>query len=260
MSSGLVYEKVHDNLRKLNLSVIETTLDNYLELANKNKKPVMDILDHLLTQEVTKRETSKRETLTKLAGFPVKKHLSDFDLEFQPSIDKEVYNEIRTLRFLHNNENVILLGPSGVGKTHLAIGLGMEVIKAGLSVYYQNSMTLVERLKMANRKGSLERKLKRLNKYALVIVDEIGYLPFDREGSHLFFQFIHQRYERGATIFTSNKPYSEWGEILGDNVIAAAVLDRILHHSITVNIKGDSYRLKDRMNRGVDFLKRKGGE
>ena len=144
-----------------------------------------------------------------------------------------------------------MLGPPGVGKSHLAIALGIEVAKAGLSVYFINVGNLIERLKTANREGVLEKKLRDLMKYKVLIIDEMGYLPFDEEGAHCLFQLISRRYEKSSTIFTSNKSYGEWGEIFKDHVIAAAVLDRILHHCTTINIKGESYRLKERKKQGI---------
>jgi len=138
-----------------------------------------------------------------------------------------------------------------VGKTHLTIGLGIEAIKAGFTVYFSNASTLIEKLKRARMKDVLEVKLRTLSKYRVLIIDEIGYLPFDREGAYCFFQLVCRRYEKASTIFTSNKSYGEWGEVFGDHVIAAAVLDRILHHCTTVNIKGESYRLKDRRKYGL---------
>ncbi|KKG30911.1 ATP-binding protein, partial [Methanosarcina mazei] len=137
------------------------------------------------------------------------------------------------------------------GKSHLAIALGIEAVKAGISVHFTNTGNLIERLKIANREGILEKKIRDLMKFKVLIIDEIGYLPFDDEGAHCLFQLISRRYEKSSTILTSNKSYGEWGEIFKDHVIAAALLDRILHHCTTINIKGESYRLKERKKQGI---------
>lgn len=253
MSNNRVYENVHENMLALGMTTAESILDNWLSTASERELSMLDVLDHLFEQEVSVRRTSAVETRTKLAGFPVKKRLDDFDLEFNKSIDRKVLDELRTLRFVHNAENLILLGPPGVGKTHIAIGLGLEAIKAGFTVYYIDSATLMMRLRSASQQGGLERQLKTLRRYKLLIIDEIGYLPFDSEVANLFFRLISMRYENHSTIFTSNKSYSEWGEIFGDPVIATAILDRILHHSITLNLRGESYRLKGRKRTGHLF-------
>ena len=254
MSDNQTYERLHSNLLALKMYTAESVVDSVLELAVSKNMSVLEVLDHLLEREVSVRRASAIETRTKLAGFPVKKTLDEFDLSFQPSIDPRVIDDLRSLRFIHNHDNVVFLGPPGVGKTHLAIGLGLEAIRAGFSVYYQTATDVIEKLRRASRRGTLDRALKTLGrKYKLLIVDEIGYLPMDKEGAYLFFQLVSKRYERGSTIYTSNKSYSEWGEILGDTVIASAVLDRILHHSITVNIKGESYRLMERRRAGLNY-------
>jgi DNA replication protein DnaC len=187
----------------------------------------------------------------RLAGFPIEKRLNDFDFKFQPSIDRASIRELASMRFIHNVENVVFLGPPGVGKTHLAIALGIEAVKAGFRVNFANASILVERLIKAEKENKLEERIRKLSKFQLLIIDELGYLPFDNLGAHCFFQLISRRYEKGSIIFTSNKSYGEWGEIFKDNVIAAAILDRILHHCTTINIKGDSYRLKDRRRQGL---------
>jgi DNA replication protein DnaC len=245
------YERLHSNLQYLKLNTIEELLDNYLEIAARDSKTTMEVLDYLFEQEKKHREAAAIERRMKTAAFPVKKTLDEFDFEFQSSIDKKVIEDLATLRFVHNAENVVLLGPPGVGKSHIAIALGIEVAKAGISVYFTNTGNLIERLKLANREGTLEKKLRDLIKYKLLIIDEIGYLPFDEEGAHCLFQLISKRYEKSSTIFTSNKSYGEWGEIFQDHVIATAVLDRILHHCTTINVKGESYRLKERKKQGI---------
>ena len=253
--SNFAYERLHTNLKKLKLNTIDAIVDNYLEIAAKERKTTLDVLDHLVDQERHAKDASSQETRMRLAGFPVKKRLEDFDFDFQSSIDKNVISDLASLRFVYNMENVVFLGPPGVGKSHLAIALGIEAIKAGLSVYFTNAGTLIDRLKKANRDGLVEEKLRTLTKYKLLIIDEMGYLPFDGEGAHSFFQLVSKRYEKTSTIFTSNKSYGEWGEIFHDHVIAAAVLDRILHHCTTVNIKGESYRLKERKKHGLSVGK-----
>ena len=245
------YERLHNNLQYLKLNTIEELLDNFLEIAARDNKTTMEVLDYLFEQEKKHREAVAIERRMKSAVFPVKKTLEEFDFEFQKSIDKKVIEDLATLRFVHNSENVVFLGPPGIGKSHLAIALGIEAVKAGVSVYFTNTGNLIERLKTANQEGMLEKKLRDLMKYKVLIIDEIGYLPLDEEGAHCLFQLISKRYEKSSMILTSNKSYGEWGDIFKDHVIAAAVLDRILHHSTTINIRGESYRLKERKKQGI---------
>ena len=249
--SQFEYERLHHNLKLLDLITFESILDNYLEVATKESKSIIEILDYLVAQEVQSKEARSFDLRMRLAGFPVQKRLDDFDFNFQPSIDRASIKELASLKFVHNAENVVFLGPPGVGKTHLAIALGIEAAKAGFRVNFINASILAERLAKAEMLKRLEEKIRGLSKFQLLIIDEIGYLPFDELGAHCFFQLISRRYERASIIFTSNKSYGEWGDIFKDHVIAAAILDRILHHCTTVNIKGGSYRIKERRKQGL---------
>ena len=188
-----------------------------------------------------------------MSGFPIKKTLDDFDFSFQPSIDKRQIDELATMRFLENGENVVFLGPPGVGKTHLASALGLVAAQHRFSTYYINCHQLIEQLKKAHFENRLPDKLKVLAKYRMLIIDEIGYLPMDIQGANLFFQLIARRYEKTSTVFTSNKTFSQWNEVFSDVTIASAILDRVLHHCTVINIKGESYRLKERK----EFMRQK---
>ena len=188
--SSLEYERLHHNLRLLDLITFESILDNYLEIAVKEEKSTIEILDYLIAQEVQSKEARARNLRMRLAGFPVEKRLEDFDFEFQPSIDRASIKEIASLKFIHNAENLVFLGPPGVGKTHLAIALGIEAAKAGFRVNFANASILVERLARAEKEKKLEDKIRGLSKFQLLIIDEIGYLPFDELGAHCFFQLI----------------------------------------------------------------------
>ena len=188
---------------------------------------------------------------TQWAHFPYLKRLDQFDFGFQPSVDEKKIRELASLRFLDHKENVILLGPPGVGKTHLAIALGVEAILQGFSVYFITMQDLITQLTRARDENRLKEKITLLTKPKLLILDEIGYLGLDPFGATCLFQLVSDRYEHGSMILTSNKSYGDWGTIFQDNVIASAILDRLLHHSTTINIKGESYRLKDKKKAGV---------
>ena len=172
--------------------------------------------------------------------------MEEFDFSFQKSIDRSVIDDLMTLRFVHNRENMVFLGPPKVGKTHLSVALGMRALQSDVSTYYTSAVKLVQSLRKEYLRDRLNILIRSYSRYALMIVDEIGYLPLNREESNLLFQLVSYRYEKASTIVTSNKPFSEWGELMGDQVMASAILDRILHNCTVTNINEESYRLKDR--------------
>lgn len=238
------YERLHANLKNLKLDHMEKTIDNYLGAAEQEEKNFVTLLDELINEQYVVKQQNFFETRMQFACFPFKKTLEQFNFTFQPSIDKKTIQEISTLRFAYNAENIIFLGPPGVGKTHLAIAIGMEAIKAGMSVHFTTAHELIKKLQEANKKETLRKRFNNYNKYKLIIIDEIGYLPINEEGANLFFQFIDSRYEKRAVLLTSNRRFGEWGKIFRDEVLASALLDRLLHHSTVINIKGESYRLR----------------
>jgi DNA replication protein DnaC len=251
--SEFVMERLRENLAALKMKNTLEILDNYLERAVKDDLNIVEVLDHIFTEEAVSKRKRAYELQLRTSGFPMNKTLTDFDFSFQPSIDKRQIDELCTMRFLENAENIIFLGPPGVGKTHLATALGMETAKHRFSTYYINCQQLIEQLKKAHFENHLPDKLKILAKYKLLIIDEIGYLPMDIQGANLFFQLITRRYEKASTIFTSNKTFSQWNEVFSDMTIASAILDRVLHHCTVINIKGESYRLKERK----EYMKQK---
>ena len=251
--SDMMMDRIRDNLTVLKMRHTLEILDNYMERVVKDNLNIIEALDHILAEESRYKNKRAIETQIQTSGFPMKKELNDFDFSFQPSIDKRQIDELATMRFLENSENIVFLGPPGVGKTHLATALGLAAADYRCSTYYINCHNLIEQLKKAHYENRLPDKLKTLGKYKLLIIDEIGYLPMDIQGANLFFQLIARRYEKVSTIFTSNKTFSQWNEVFADVTIASAILDRILHHCTVINIKGESYRLKERK----EFMKQK---
>lgn len=244
-------ERVTRHMTRLKLVATRERLDALLQEAARKELGYLDFLDLVLSEEAQSKDLKRTRMGIQIAHFPVVRRLEDFDFSLQPSIDQKLIRELETGRFIANGENVLLLGPPGVGKTHLAIGLGRKAVERGASALFVPALGLVAQLMRAESEGRLEERLIHLAKPKLLVIDELGYLPFERRAAHLLFQLVNRRYERGSLILTSNQPVGNWGEVFGDNVLATAILDRLLHHSHVVTIKGDSYRLREKRKAGL---------
>lgn len=239
-------------LDDLELNGIKNNLSIELDNITKNKISFLEGLNILLKQEVKHREISRADNNIKVAHFPYIKTISEFDFDYQPSINKEQIKDLSTLRFIEENKNILFLGSPGVGKTHLATAIGVEAAKKRNSVYFISCNDLINNLSTAYKENRLESKIKFYTKYKLLIIDEIGYLPINKNEANMFFQLIAKRYEKKPTIITTNQPFSKWGEVFGDATIASAIIDRLVHHSHIINIKGKSYRIKDLIEERVE--------
>jgi DNA replication protein DnaC len=236
------YLELCNNLKELKLVQFQLKLDEYIAKVTENKISIADALYELTKREIEVKNFNATNAMVKVAGFPHLKEIKDFDFDFQPKINKQQFLDFESLRFLENNSNILLIGNSGVGKTHLATSIGIAAAKKRISTYFIKCHDLIDQLKKAHLENRLDSRIRHFSKYKLLIIDEIGYLPIGEQEAKMFFQLIDKRYENKSTIITSNINLSEWNGIFVDNMIASAILDRLVHHSSIVNILGNSYR------------------
>ena len=239
------YKQLRENLLSLNLNQMALHLDEVLDFGIQSGASLTEVLVKLTNHEIDIQEQQKTHRMIRSAALPSPKRLDTFDFSFQPSLNRDQIADLHSLRFIERNENVVFLGPSGVGKTHLATSIGVEAALARHSTYFTKCHDRIQKLRIAKQENRLETKLKHFARYRLLIIDEIGYLPIDAEDAKIFFQLIDQRYEKKSTILTTNINFGSWEEVFVDPKLANAILDRILHHATVVPISGDSYRLKD---------------
>ncbi len=247
MDTTLTHARVHEQLLELKMKHAEKSVDQLCEDSAARQTGYAEFLSRVLDTELVRRRDQGTLMRLKLAHFPFQKTLEQFDFGFQPSLDQRQVEELATLNFVAEGRNVVLLGPPGVGKTHLAVALGLKACLAGYTVYCTSGLELARRLVASLADDSLDQQFLALSKCKLLIIDELGYLPYERQQATLIFQLVARRYERLATIVTTNKGFAQWGEVFGgDQAVASAILDRLLHHATVFNIRGASYRLKDR--------------
>lgn len=248
-------ERIRRYLVGLRMPRALETLDATLNRFEQGDSSMLEVLETLLGEEFTTRETRRIRMALQTARLGTIKTLAGYDFSFQPSLDRDRIMTLAQLEFIERRQTVHFLGPPGTGKSHLSIALGVEAVRAGKSVYFGSLAEIVNSMAKAEREGNLAQRVRFLARNSLLIVDEIGYLPIGSNGGNLFFQLVNACYERCAIILTSNRSFGEWGDVFGDSVVAAALLNRLLHHAIVVQIEGTSYRLREHADLLPDHLR-----
>lgn len=241
-----IYAKINNGLTDLGIHKMQEYMEYYTDLVNKGEISFSEAIDALVEIERKNNQIRAENACVKTANFPFIKTIDEFEFEFQPTLNKKELMELSNLGFIERKENILFVGTSGVGKTHLATAIGIASARARYSTYFISFEGLMNQLKKSLIENRLESRMKFFAKYKVLIIDEIGYMPIDQDSANLFFQLIAKRYEKHCTIITTNTPFSKWGEIFGSPTLANAVLDRLLHHSQVFSIKGPSYRLREK--------------
>lgn len=238
------YQRLREHLAYLGMTAAAEHLSTELDRANKDKLSATQVLESLLDIEVIATKARRTRGRLRFAHYPVHKTLAEFDFDFQPSLDRKVIAELSTLRFVEDKRNVILLGPPGVGKTHLAIALGIAATEVGYRTYFTSASDMVSSLQSAHLEGVSRYRMRTYTGPSVLVIDELGYLPLDQASANWIFEVVSRRYEKASIVLTSNRGFSDWGQVFADSVVATAIVDRLLHSATVVNVRGRSYRMR----------------